>query len=195
MVDSECGPKGACVYVPRYGFQSCPTCEVQQSHIPTTTANHESSVLPCVCQEILPIMPKLRGSCSYIPTSPANHQFIVPSPAGGQPKGHDHRTCTRHRQQTTAPAFVTRPRCTKTNIACPVCVCVCVCVCQGINSNHAQTARFNRTMFLQLLQTMSSLFSPAGGAPDGLMLSICTVAAHAPQLLPSEPAMWHQDTR
>ena len=24
-----------------------------------------------------------------------------------------------------------------------VCVCVCVCVCQGINSNHAQTARFN----------------------------------------------------
>ena len=23
------------------------------------------------------------------------------------------------------------------------CVCVCVCVCQGINSNHAQSARFN----------------------------------------------------
>ena len=41
------------------------------------------------------------------------------------------------------------------------CNCNCTrtraCVCQGINSNHAQTAKFKRTTFLPLLQTMSSL--------------------------------------
>ena len=48
--------------------------------------------------------------------------------------------------------------------------------------------------FLPLPQTMSSLFSPAGGPPDGLMLSICTVAANAPRPWPSKPATRHQDT-
>ena len=36
-----------CVSVPRYGFQSCSSCEVQQSHIPTATANHKFRVQPC----------------------------------------------------------------------------------------------------------------------------------------------------
>ena len=44
---------------------------------------------------------------------------------------------------------------------------MCVCVCQGIDSIHAQTARFDRTIFLPLLQTMISLFGPAGDSPDG----------------------------
>ena len=40
------------VYVPRYQFQSCSNCELQQSHFPTTTANHESNVRACrPCRE------------------------------------------------------------------------------------------------------------------------------------------------
>ena len=42
--------------------------------------------------------------------------------------------------------------------------CAQVSVCQGINSIHAQTARFNNPNFLPLLQTMSSVFSPAGAS-------------------------------
>ena len=33
--------------------------------------------------------------------------------------------------------------------------------------------------FLLLSQTMSSLFGRAGGCPDGLSISICTVAMHS----------------
>ena len=50
-----------------------------------------------------------------------------------------------------------------------VCVCVCVCVHarQGINSNHAQTARFTDPTLLPLLQTMSSVSCPTVGRPKG----------------------------
>ena len=66
-------------------------------------------------------------------------------------------------------------------------MCVCVCVCQGNNSNHAQSARFNNPTDLALLQTMSSLSSPAGGLPQRARCSILTSVANAPRLLPLEP--------
>ena len=36
-----------CVRAPRYEFQSCSNCEVQQAYGPTTTANHVFFVQPC----------------------------------------------------------------------------------------------------------------------------------------------------
>ena len=37
-----------CVCVPRESIQSCSNCKVQQSYVPTTTANHKFIVLPCL---------------------------------------------------------------------------------------------------------------------------------------------------
>ena len=58
-----------------------------------------------------------------------------------------------------------------------------MCVCQGINSILPQTARFN-SYILPLLQTISSEFSPAGGAAlTGSGSPYVQGAANTPQLL------------
>ena len=65
-------------------------------------------------------------------------------------------------------------QCSPSHVPVCVCLCVCVCVCQGVNSNHAQTVRFNIPTFLPLLQTISSMFCPAGGAAlTGKWLRVC----------------------
>ena len=72
-------------------------------------------------------------------------------------------------------------------------VCVCVCV-PRYQFQSCSNCEVKQSYVLPLLQTMSSVFSPAGGPPDGLRLYLCTDAANAPQLLPSESATRHQDT-
>ena len=51
---------------------------------------------------------------------------------------------------------------------------LCMCVCQGINSNHAQTARFNTPTSYHCCKPGVQCLALQGGSPTGLQITICT---------------------
>ena len=113
--------------------------------------------------------PKARGQYSW-PTRPmprwgtTSQGPATPNQCTHTPSG---KTWTQHHEDLARSPRPPPPPSGQTlcvSVYMCVCACVSLCVCQGNNSNHAQTARFNNPTDLALLQNMSSLSSPAGGA-------------------------------
>ena len=168
-------------------------------------------VCVCVCVCAKAVIQSFSNCKLQIPTfqlTAANHVFHVVWPCSGQSlAGLIISILAGCCQHTTAPALRSHPWSTKTHMStckpCHLTHCwpmhpwlpACVCVCQGINSNHAQTARFNIPKVLPLLQTMSSVFCPAGGLPcRAVRLRMYTCCQHTTAPGPANLTARQQDT-